>query len=424
VAQIQRVTGMQDVLPEDRKYWDAIERTFISLAGTYGFQRIDLPILEYSELFSRGVGEGSDFFVQKEMYSISDEGSSSLTLRPEITAGMVRAYLQNGMQNWSQPVKLFTMGPLFRRERPQAGRFRQHSQCNPEIIGESDPAADAEIMSLTATLFRRLGYKELKFQVNSTGCGECRPAYLRRLRQFFNQHQERLSELDLERLRRNPLRIFDSKEPGIEELQDEAPHSLDHICQDCSDHFQDLLKLLDALGESYEINFRLVRGIDYYTKTVFELWDASIGAQSALCGGGRYDGLAEAIGGPSAPGVGVGIGIERIVLGMKQQGIEVPEADLPELMFIHFGGESKVAAVQLAAQLRHAGIGARVTFSRTRRSMKSQMREAGRHNARWVIIIGDDELAQGKVTVKLMDGGQQHSVDRESLAEWFAEPRS
>lgn len=424
MAQIQRVTGMQDVLPEDRKYWDAIERTFISLAGTYGFQRIDLPILEYSELFSRGVGEGSDFFVQKEMYSISDEGSSSLTLRPEITAGMVRAYLQNGMQNWSQPVKLFTMGPLFRRERPQAGRFRQHSQCNPEIIGESDPAADAEIMSLTATLFRRLGYKELKFQVNSTGCGECRPAYLRRLRQFFNQHQERLSELDLERLRRNPLRIFDSKEPGIEELQDEAPHSLDHICQDCSDHFQDLLKLLDALGESYEINFRLVRGIDYYTKTVFELWDASIGAQSALCGGGRYDGLAEAIGGPSAPGVGVGIGIERIVLGMKQQGIEVPEADLPELMFIHFGGESKVAAVQLAAQLRHAGIGARVTFSRTRRSMKSQMREAGRHNARWVIIIGDDELAQGKVTVKLMDGGQQHSVDRESLAEWFAEPRS
>ena len=419
---IQRVTGMPDVLPDERRYWDVIVMRAAELAALYGFQRMDPPIIEATDLFVRGVGTASDFFVQKEMYTIDESDGSSITLRPEFTAGFVRAYIQNGMSNWTQPVKLYTIGPAFRRERPQAGRLRQHSQFDCEILGDDDPAADFEVMMVAMNLYRSLGFQGLAFQLNSTGCPECRPAYVALLTEYLNQNIDKLAKIDLERLSKNPLRVLDSKEPGMDELLANAPHTADYLCADCAEHFAELCALLDKLGESYTINFRLVRGIDYYTKTVFEVWQEGIGAQAALCGGGRYDGLAEAIGGTPTPGVGFGSGIERIVLGMKEQGIE-PEVVGPLPVFVaHFGGAAKVAAVDLTYRLRAANIGTRLVFARSPRSMKSQMREANRHGARYVLILGDDELAAGEVTVRSLDeGGGQSRVPLEDVVGWLAE---
>lgn len=418
---IQRATGFQDVLPEERRYWDAIITAATDLARRYGFERIDTPIIEYTDLFVRGVGTGSDFFVQKEMYTIEEPDGTSVTLRPEFTAGFMRAYLQNGMGSWPQPVKLYTIGPSFRRERPQAGRLRQHSQFNAEILGETDPAADVEVMMLAMNLYRALGFKGLTFQLNSTGCPVCKPGYVQKLVEYLGEHVDKLAAIDKERLARNPLRVLDSKEPGMDKLLADAPHIADHLCDDCREHFADLRLLLDDLDQSYTINFRLVRGIDYYTKTVFEVWQEGIGAQAALCGGGRYDGLAEDIGGPSTPSVGFGSGIERIVLGMKEQGVTLAEpAPLPVLV-AHFGGETKEAAVQLTFRLREQGIGTRLAFARERRSLKSQMREANKHNARFVLIVGETELAEGKVTVRPLDGGEQVDVPLNEVVGWLKE---
>jgi histidyl-tRNA synthetase len=411
---------MQDVLPEQHAYWDFIVTSATEVAQDYGFSRISVPVIEDTRLFERGVGTASDFFVKKEMYTIEEE-DSSITLRPEFTAGMVRAYLENGLTNWPQPVKLYTVGPIFRRERPQAGRFRQHSQFNVEILGEIDPAADVEVMMLAMTLFRRLGYQGLSFQLNSTGCPVCKPAYVDKLREYLAVHASRLGAVDQERLRRNPLRILDSKEPDMDEILAAAPHIADHLCDDCADHFAELRQLLDALDQAYAVNFRLVRGIDYYTKTVFEVWAEGIGAQAALCGGGRYDGLAEAIGGPATPGVGFGSGIERMILGMQEAGLVAPGTPEPHAMIVHFGGATKVAAVQLAEQLRAARIGARLAFARGRRSMKSQLREANKYDTRYALIIGEQELADGMVAVKPLQGGAQEMISRAGLVEWLRE---
>ncbi len=407
---IQRATGMQDVLPDDRRYWDLVIGQATDLAQRYGFQRIDVPIIEYTPLFARGMGTASDVFVQKEMYTIEEPDGLSVTLRPEFTAGFVRAYIENGMMTWPQPVKLYSIGPIFRRERPQAGRYRQHSQFNAEILGELDPAADLEVMMLAMNLYRELGYKGLTFQLNSTGCPVCKPVYIQALTAYLAEHQDKLAAIDKERLSKNPLRVLDSKEPGMDQLLAEAPHIIDYLCEDCASHLADLRALLDHLGQSYTINFRLVRGIDYYTKTVFEVWAAGIGAQAAVCGGGRYDGLAEAIGGPPTPGVGFGSGIERIILGLQEQGISAPPPPQPTVLVAHFGGQTKATAVALTYQLRAAGIGTRLAFARDKRSLKSQMREANRFNVQTVLILGEEEVAAGLVTVRPLTGGDQTQI--------------
>lgn len=416
---IRRMTGTQDVLPEDRRYWDLVIDTATNLAGRYGFERIDVPIMEHTDLFSRGVGTASDFFVQKEMYTIDEEDGTSLTLRPEFTAGIVRAYIENGLHNWTQPAKLFTIGSIFRRERPQAGRYRQHSQFNCEILGETDPAADVEVMMLAMNLYRELGYKGLTFQLNSTGCPTCRPAYIAKLKAYLTANLDKLAEVDKERLRRNPLRVLDSKEKGMDALLANAPHTLDHLCDDCADHFQELRTMLDALGQSYTVNFRLVRGIDYYVKTVFEVWAEGIGAQAAVCGGGRYDGLAEAIGGNSTPGVGFGSGIERVILALKELGVEPPPAGNPPIMITHFGGITKLASVKLAFELRAQHIGARIAFARGKRSLKSQMREANKRNVKYVMIMGESEVENNEIAIRPMDGGKQFVISRTELIAWL-----
>jgi histidyl-tRNA synthetase len=416
---IQRVTGMQDVLPDDRRYWDWIITTATYLSTLYGFQRINIPIIEYTDLFTRGMGTASDVFVQKEMYTIEEPDSSSITLRPEFTAGVMRAYLQNGMASWPSPQKLFLIGPIFRRERPQAGRYRQHSQFNAEILGEMDPAADLEVMLLAMNLYRTLGYPGLTFQLNSTGCPVCKPSYIKELKSYLSAHLNKLAVIDQERLTKNPLRVLDSKEPGMDELLTGAPHIEDYLCDDCQSHFKDLCAMLDALGQSFTVNFRLVRGIDYYTKTVFEVWAEGIGAQAALCGGGRYDGLSEAIGGPATPGVGFGSGIERIVLGLQQLDIEPPEGERTTILVTHFGGATKETAVKLTYRLRGANIAARLAFARDKRSMKSQMREANRQGAKYVLVIGESEIAEDAVTVRPLEGGEQITIPSASIIDWL-----
>jgi histidyl-tRNA synthetase len=323
------------------------------------------------------------------------------------------------MSSWTQPVKLFMVGPIFRRERPQAGRYRQHSQLNVEILGEIDPAADLEVMMVAMNLYRSLGYKGLTFQLNSTGCQACKPSYISKLKEYLKAHEDSLAPIDKERLQKNALRVLDSKESGMDELLANAPHIVDYLCDDCATHFADLRTLLDALNQPFSINFRLVRGIDYYTKTVFEVWAEGIGAQASVCGGGRYDGLSEAIGGPNTPSVGFGSGIERIVLGLKQQEISPPHTDEPEILVAHFGGETKTAATQLVYRIRNSGMGARFAFARERRSMKSQMREGNRNGARYMLIIGESELEAGEITVRPMDGSSQVQITVDKIIDWL-----
>lgn len=411
---------MLDVLPEDRRYWDYVLVTARALAEQYGFERIDIPVIEFTDLFERGVGTASDIFVQKEIYSIEEPDGTSISLRPEFTAGLVRAYLQNGLHSLPQPVKLYSIGPIFRRERPQAGRYRQHNQFNVEIMGEIDPAADVEVMMLAMSLYRRLGYGGLAFQLNSTGCRDCRPAYVAKLRDYLGAFVDRLAPVDKERLAKNPLRVLDSKEDGMEALLAQAPHIVDHLCADCADHFAEVQRHLDTLGQPYTINFRLVRGLDYYEKTVFEVWAQGIGAQAALCGGGRYD-LARELDGTSVPSVGFGSGIERIVLALKEAGVTPPVAPSPPVMVTHFGGATKAAAVALTFRLRDAGIGAWLAFARDRRSMKSQMREANKRDARYVLIIGESEAAEGAVAIRPMHDGDQCVIPQSDLIAWLRE---
>ncbi len=412
----QRPTGTLDVLPEAQPYWYHVRAHARRLAELAGFERIDLPIFEATELFARGVGEGTDI-VDKEMYSFTDKGDHKITLRPEFTASIVRAYVENGMRVLPQPVKLYTFGPIFRYERPQAGRYRQHTQFNVEILGEQDPAADLEVMLLAWDLYASLGFRDLAFQLNSTGCPQCKPGYVALLKEYYAGHRDKICQDCQRRLERNPLRVLDCKARQCQPIIAGAPHILDHLCAECAEHFATLREYLDLLNRSYLINHRLVRGLDYYTKTVFEVWAAGIGAQSAVCGGGRYDGLAELLGGPPTPGVGFGSGLERIILVMEQLGVEVPPLPAPRVFLAHLGPQARREALRLADALRRADVGTWFPFGE--RGLRSQLREAGKRAMRYVVILGEDELASGTAAVRDMQTGEQTSVELAELVEWL-----
>ena len=406
--------GTMDILPEDQPYWQHLYEQIQQVTALFGYQRLDIPMFEETPLYVRGVGEGTDI-VDKEMYSFLDKGGRDITLRPEFTAGVVRAFLQHGMRTWPQPVKLFTTGPIFRYERVQAGRYRQHTQFDIECIGELDPAVDLDVMSVAWELFSRLGFSNLAFQLNSTGCPKCRPGYLKVLVAYYQQHTGEICEDCKRRLERNPLRLLDCKATGCQPLIAAAPHIQDYLCLECQEHLAQLRRYLDALERPYTLNHRLVRGLDYCTKTVFEVWAQGIGAQNAICGGGRYDGLAEELGGPHTPGIGFGSGMERIVLNMKQLGIPVPGLATPQVALVYAGAAAKLEAIKLLSALREAGIRATLGFGD--RSLKAQLRNASRDEVRYAVVIGEEELAAGVVTLQDMAAEALPETARERVAQ-------
>ena len=411
----QAPRGTQDTLPEDQPYWEADTERIRHLVPLYGYRRLETPVFEDTGIYIRGVGEATDI-VEKEMYTLFDqEEGQSLSLRPEYTAGIVRAYLEHGMQTRPQPVKVYSVGQVFRRERPQAGRYRQHTQFNVEAIGEADPALDVEVMSVAYHLFADLGFQGLSFQVNSIGCPLCRPAYLQRLVEYYQPYQETVCVSCRRRLGRNPLRLLDCKEEVCQPVIAGAPRIEQDLCPECALHFQRVLGYLNGLGRPYQLNHRLVRGFDYYTRTVFEVWAAGIGAQNALCGGGRYDGLAEALGGEHTPGVGFAAGLERIMLLMRAQGTAVPPLPGPAVMVITQGDAAKAAGVSLADALRERELGTLLGFGE--RSLRALLRQANRAGVRYVVIIGDRELSASERTLRDMETGEQWSVPEAGVVE-------
>jgi len=409
------ITGTRDVLPEEQPYWRFIEKKIYEITTLYGYQRVDPPIFEATELFVRGVGTTTDI-VEKEMYTFTDKSDNSLTLRPEFTAGVMRLYLQNGMHMRSKPVKLFSIGPIFRYERPQAGRFRQHTQFNVEALGEQDPAIDVEVMSIAWQLYTELGFKGLSFQLNSTGCPKCRPNYVKKLKEFYQGRYNEICDDCKRRLDKNPLRLLDCKVDT--KIVAEAPVIGDYLCDECRTHFDKVKSYLDLLGRKYTINHKLVRGLDYYTKTVFEVWAQGIGSQSAMCGGGRYDGLIEELGGPPTPGIGFGSGIERIILSMKEQGLEPEPLQQPQVFVVHFGEAAKMKALDLTFRLRNERIPTLISFGE--KSFKAQMRDANRQGARLALILGEEEVEENKVTVKDLESGNQDSIAAEEIVAYVA----
>ncbi|MFH1086867.1 MAG: histidine--tRNA ligase [Chloroflexota bacterium] len=401
--------GTIDILPEDQPYWDFLRAKIAEVAALYDYRRIEVPIFEDTALFVRGVGEGTDI-VDKEMYSFTDKGGRELSLRPEFTAGVIRAYLQHGMKTLPQPVRLFTIGPIFRYERVQAGRYRQHTQFDIECVGESDPAVDLEVMSVAWQLFGALGFEGLSFQLNSTGCPQCRPAYISLLVDYYRPHEGEICEDCRRRLGRNPLRLLDCKTPSCQPIIAAAPHIDQHLCDECRAHFTTLRAYLGDLGRPYTLNHRLVRGLDYYTKTVFEVWAQGIGAQGAVCGGGRYDGLAQELGGDPTPGIGFGSGMERLVMAMKEQDIAVPGLPAPQVVLVYGTDEAKRRCLVLLAALRKAGVRATIGFGD--RSFRSQMRTANRTGAAYALVLGADELAAGHI---LLQDLAQHSQEPVAL---------
>ena len=406
--------GTTDILPEEQAYWRYIEEKAAYICQLYGYERIETPIFEETQLFVKGTGDTTDI-VQKEMYTFDDRSGNSLTLKPEGTPGVCRAYLEHGFQNLPQPVKLFHISPFFRYERPQAGRYRQYYQFGCEAIGEADASLDAEVIDMAWQFLKSLGLQKLLIFINSIGCPECRPKYLEVLRSYFANHVSELCPDCKIRLERNVLRLLDCKQPGCQRIANLAPKSIDYLCLPCADHFQQLKNYLGILEIPFEVNQRLVRGLDYYTRTVFEIQPEEEKAQSAVGGGGRYDGLIETLGGKPTPGIGFGIGIERIVLNLKKQNIPVPPVPTPKVFIACMGDAARNEAMKLSASLRRQGIGA---FSATSaKSLKAQMRQANNLKIARAIIIGDDEVKAGTAILRDMTTSQQETVKLADLSE-------
>ena len=405
--EIKSIKGTADVLPSDSYKWQFVERKFLDTAQKYGFGEIRVPTFEDKRLFIRSVGDTTDV-VQKEMYTFTDQGGRELALRPEGTAGVNRAVIENGLINGALPVKLSYAISCFRAEKPQAGRMREFHQLGMELFGASSPSADAEVIAFVDEFFRLLGIRNISLEINSIGCKECRKNYHAALKSYFEARKDRLCDTCLERLDKNPLRILDCKNPDCKEVAKDAPVVLDYLCDGCRDHFEGLKKRLDALGVRYTVNPRIVRGLDYYVRTVFEFVSSDLGAQSTVCGGGRYDGLIKSLGGPDQPGIGYAMGVERLLMVMKAQGIEIPAPAPCDLYIGSIGEEASVEALRLCGILRGEGFSAECDI--VGRSVKAQMKYADKIGARFSMVLGDNELAEKKATVKNMATGENAEV--------------
>ncbi len=412
----QAPRGTNDVLPEDEPYWRFVRETAGRVARLFGYHQIETPMFEDAGIWLR-TGEGTEV-VEKEMYLFEDRGGERLALRPETTASVARAYIEHGMQALPQPVRVFYFAQKFRYDRPQAGRYRQHTEFGVEAIGDGGAPLDAEVIDLLRTFYDQLGLHDFTMQLNSIGDPQCRPAYIDELRAYYREHLDTVCADCRMRYEKNPMRLLDCKQPQCQPVIAGAPVISERLCADCAAHFAALRSYLDALEIPYELNPRLVRGLDYYTRTVFEFHPPEEGAQSAVGGGGRYDGLIELLGGRSTPGVGFGSGIERLIINMKRQEVPVPPIEPPRVYIVHTSDAARALALQLAHRLREQGIGAVVGTGG--RSLKAQLRHAGTLGVRYVAILGEQELARGEVTLRDMRNSQQRTVAADAIAEELA----
>ena len=397
--------GTQDLTPEKTRRWQAAEQVLISEARLNGFGEIRTPAFEHTELFQRGMGDVTDV-VEKQMYTFEDKGGRSVTLRPEGTAGAVRAMLENGLYNAGYPVKLYYNLPCYRYEKPQAGRMREFRTFGVEVFGAAEPLADAQIIAMAMSAFKRLGLEDVGLQLNSIGCPECRREYHKALKDYFTANKDKLCDTCLSRLDRNPLRILDCKNPECKELAKDAPVITDYLCADCREHFGKVQEYLTARGIEYELDPGLVRGLDYYTRTVFEFPSKSLGF--ALGGGGRYDGLVEEMGGSPTPGLGFGLGMDRIMLALEEGRVEFPEEDKCEVYIAAMGDKAQVKALALTDTLHRCGITADCDICG--RGLKAQMKYAGKIGAKFSMVLGEDELSSGQAVLKDMSGGETGKV--------------
>lgn len=405
---LQTPLGTFDILPEDHLHYTHVKKVVRHRCRQSGFRRISTPIFEFSEVFQRGLGDSTDV-VQKEMYSFTDLGDRSLTLKPEGTAGVVRAYIQNGMKEWAQPVELYYIEPHFRYDRPQKGRYRQFWQYGFEIIGETDPALDAQIVQLSYKILDDLGIAALfDLQVNSIGCPICRGVYIQDLQNYYFGKERSLCEHCVNRLHKNPLRLLDCKEEDCQILAKLAPQLNTYLCKECREFHQKFLEYLDEMGLKYHSNPQLVRGLDYYTKTVFEFWDKHQGSQNSVGGGGRYDGLVELMGGQPTPAVGVAFGMERVIANMKREGIHVPSKDDVHIFVAQLGDEAKKKCLRLLWELRERGV--KTVGALGKASMKSQLKLADRFQVPYTLILGITEVRDGTIIIRDMAKGQQRIV--------------
>ena len=405
--------GTGDVLPSVSYKNRFIESTMLEIGNNFGFKEIRTPVFEHTELFNRSVGETTDV-VQKEMYTFEDNGGRSITLKPEGTAGAVRAFLEHGLFNEPMPMKLAYVTPCYRYEKPQAGRLREFHQFGVECFGAAAPAADAEVIALGKHIFDFFGIDDLRLEINSIGCPECRKNYQAALKEYFNSNIDDLCETCKGRLDRNPMRILDCKSPVCSGIAENAPKILDYICDDCQAHFDAVQKYLNAMGIEYTVNPTIVRGLDYYTRTVFEFVTGSIGAQSTVCGGGRYDGLVEQLGGPSVPACGFAVGLERFMMLLEARGIELPAENPTDLYIASMNDEANIKAAELAAQVRQEGVAC--LFDTVGRSLKAQMKFANKIGVLYTAVLGTDEIEKGVVNVKCMADGTEVPVELEDFA--------
>ena len=406
--------GTFDILPEDQPARRMFENRASEIAALFGYGRIDTPQFEDARVFARGIGEVTDI-VEKETYTFEDRGGDLLTLRPEGTASVVRAYIQHGMHNLPQPVRMYYLCPIFRYERPQSGRYRQHHQFGIEALGDASAPVDAEVIELGWRFLESLGLSDLSLLVNSIGDAKCRPPYVSELQAHYTQNIETLCEDCLRRLERNPLRLLDCKQESCQPVVDTAPHMIDYLCDECADHWQEMNACLAVAGLSPKIEHTLVRGFDYYTRTVFEIVPPVGGRTSTMVGGGRYDGLVEELDGRPTPGMGFGMGIERALEAVRELGKPADAATAPKVVIANLGTEAALAGIEEASQLRSAGIAA--VLAPAGRSLRAQMRYASSANATHTLIIGEDELKAGSYALRRMSDGSQRSVPAGSVAE-------
>ncbi|MDD6647228.1 MAG: histidine--tRNA ligase [Firmicutes bacterium] len=406
--------GTKDMLPDQAYKWHYIEEAFADICRRYGFQEIRTPVFEHTELFQRGVGDTTDI-VQKEMYTFQDYGKRSITLKPEGTSPVVRAFTEHKLYAGVQPNKFYYNIPCFRYEKPQSGRLREFHQFGIETFGTMDMMADAECISLGYDFLQEMGITDVELRINSVGCPECRKKHREALREFLKPKYDELCDTCKDRFDRNPMRIIDCKSPICQELVAGAPMMIDYLCDDCRDAFEQLKANLDAMGIEYVVDPGIVRGLDYYTKTAFEFVTTKIGAQGTVCGGGRYDKLVEEVGGPSTPGVGFGLGKERLLLTMEACGVEIPKPSGADVFIAVMGDEAKAAGLKLMRELRKQGIAVQMDIMG--RNIKNQFKYANRINARKTVVIGQDELEKNSFAIKDMATSQQVNVPMESIVE-------